>query len=204
MRQNIYWLIKNAVSDTLCEELINKGEAKGLTDGEIIQQITPTTRGAVCDPTIRISTITWLDSEECPEWFNFISRYVQPTNEEAGWNIQLDDAEHLQLTRYDVDGHYGWHVDSVGERHDSYDAPDSFVDKKVRKLTCVGSLNNNFTGGELELSFLTKDNKQEVLTLLLEKGSLIFFPSNTLHRVKPVTSGVRYTAANWFIGDPWQ
>ena len=37
-----------------------------------------------------------------------------------------------------------------------------------------------------------------------EKGSAMFFPSFTYHRVKPVTKGTRKSLVVWFRGPKWQ
>ena len=39
---------------------------------------------------------------------------------------------------------------------------------------------------------------------ILTKGSIIVFPSHVWHRVKPVTSGTRYSLVVWSIGDPFK
>ena len=37
----------------------------------------------------------------------------------------------------------------------------------------------------------------------LSKGSIIVFPSFVWHRVKPVTSGTRYSLVAWHLGNPF-
>ena len=63
--------------------------------------------------------------------------------------------------------------------------------KGIPTLSLLGSLNDNYEGGDL---ILFDDFKIE-----LEKGDLIIFPSNFLypHRVEPVISGVRYSYISW-------
>ena len=39
---------------------------------------------------------------------------------------------------------------------------------------------------------------------ILSKGSIVVFPSHVWHRVKPVTSGTRYSLVVWSIGDPFK
>ena len=39
---------------------------------------------------------------------------------------------------------------------------------------------------------------------ILPKGSIVVFPSHVWHRVKPVTSGTRYSLVVWSIGDPFK
>lgn len=58
-------------------------------------------------------------------------------------------------------------------------------------LTVLGSLNDNYTGGELVFF----DDKQ----IELDKGEIMLFPSNFLypHKVDPVQTGVRYSFVTW-------
>ena len=39
---------------------------------------------------------------------------------------------------------------------------------------------------------------------ILPKGSIIVFPSDVWHRVKPVTKGVRYSLVVWHLGHPFK
>jgi predicted 2-oxoglutarate/Fe(II)-dependent dioxygenase YbiX len=62
--------------------------------------------------------------------------------------------------------------------------------KGIPVLTILGSLNNDYEGGELILCGEKID---------LREGDVIVFPSNFLypHEVKPVKSGVRYSFVSW-------
>ena len=39
---------------------------------------------------------------------------------------------------------------------------------------------------------------------ILPKGSIIVFPSHLWHRVRPVTSGTRYSLVTWNLGKPFK
>ena len=58
-------------------------------------------------------------------------------------------------------------------------------------LSLIGSLNNNYEGGEL-IMFQDKEYK-------IKAGEILIFPSNFLypHKVMPVTKGTRYTYVSW-------
>ena len=43
-----------------------------------------------------------------------------------------------------------------------------------------------------------------VLKEIRSKGSLVVFPSDVWHRVKPVTKGTRHSLVIWNVGDPFQ
>ena len=57
-------------------------------------------------------------------------------------------------------------------------------------LTCLGLLNDDYTGGE----FLLCDEEVD-----LKQGDLLIFPSNFMypHQVKPIKSGTRYSYISW-------
>lgn len=97
--------------------------------------------------------------------------------------------EPAQLGYYSADkkSHYTWHIDAN---------MDSF--KPVRKLSMVLQLNDpcEFEGGQLQLKYAT----DEPISLDIRKGRAWFFPSYLLHRVTPVTRGVRKSLVLWITG----
>lgn len=115
------------------------------------------------------------------------------------WNFHLDDAgiEPPQLCVYrgNVRGHYTWHKDS------------SWLSckTKMRKLSYSILLSNrsSYSGGELELLVGIKPNGKPMLfeSGLEEIGDICVFPSETYHRVKPVTQGTRIALVGWVWGE---
>lgn len=63
--------------------------------------------------------------------------------------------------------------------------------KGIPTLTVLGSLNNNYSGGDLVL--------WESEKLELKAGQIMVFPSNFLypHRIDPITKGTRYSFVSW-------
>ncbi len=57
----------------------------------------------------------------------------------------------------------------------------------------------DYEGGEFQLLF--KDRK-EMLTIRPEIGSAIIFPSDALHRVRPLKGGKRVSLVGWYGGPP--
>jgi PKHD-type hydroxylase len=90
----------------------------------------------------------------------------------------------FQFTKYELGGHFDWHVDSTNEIY-----PD-------RYYSCIVILNNNYEDGELEII-----ENNETITIEKSIGDLILFPSIYLHRVTPITNGERYTLVNWVMID---
>ena len=74
--------------------------------------------------------------------------------------------------------------------------------EKLRDISLTLFLNKsaNYQGGELVI-----ENIEGELTFKLEVGEAVVYPSSTLHRVEPVTEGVRLVTVGWvqsFIRDP--
>ncbi len=49
-----------------------------------------------------------------------------------------------------------------------------------------------------------KKANTHVLKEIRSKGSLVVFPSDVWHRVKPVTAGTRYSLVVWHLGKPFK
>jgi len=101
----------------------------------------------------------------------------------------------LLFSRYQTGMGYGDHVDNalMGE------------DPRIRSdlsFTLFLSAPDEYEGGELAV-----EDMQGTQTYKLDAGALVLYPSDTLHRVDPVTSGVRQVAVGWvqsLIRDPRQ
>jgi PKHD-type hydroxylase len=101
----------------------------------------------------------------------------------------------LLFSRYTAGMGYGDHVDNalMGE------------DSRIRSdlsFTLFLSAPGEYEGGEL-----TIEDTRGTQAYKLEAGALVLYPSDTLHRVETVTSGVRQVAVGWvqsLIRDPRQ
>ena len=102
------------------------------------------------------------------------------------------------FNRYEGGGHYGNHIDNTIQT-------DRFTGQKVRTdVSTTVFLNepDEYEGGELiaEDSFGTHEIK-------LDAGDAIVYPSTSLHRVEPVTRGVRVASFLWtqsLVRDAWR
>ena len=52
--------------------------------------------------------------------------------------------------------------------------------------------------------FQVKNENDKIKTLEMKKGRAWFFPSYTLHRVTPVTKGIRKSLVIWVGGPPFK
>ena len=116
----------------------------------------------------------------------------------------------MQFTKYKLNQYYDWHCDSWDT---PYNKPNNATHGKIRKLsvTCQLTDGSEYTGGELEFDFRNydphkRDESQHLRKAkeILPKGSIIVFPSFVWHRVKPVTSGTRYSLVCWNLGGPYK
>tara|TARA_R110000751_G_scaffold23245_1_gene64663 strand:- start:3175 stop:3786 length:612 start_codon:yes stop_codon:yes gene_type:complete len=145
----------------------------------------------------RDSQVVWMDDS----WiFREIRPWLIQANKDAGWNFQWDSSEAFQFTQYDKGQYYGWHVDSFDPKGN---------EKKIRKISLTLTLSKpeKYKGGELEFCFPavgSPKSKTKVCTEIKEQGSIVFFPSFMLHRVKPITQGRRHSLVCWHLGDPFQ
>jgi PKHD-type hydroxylase len=135
------------------------------------------------DPAARITDIYW------EELLSPIGCVVQSYIVEANriWNYNIHRLEKVQLSKYEVGGHYDWHMDSK--------VP---VNDEQRKLSVSILLNEDFAGGGLVI----EPNKDE--NVLKSQGDIVVFPSFLQHKVLPVTDGTRYTAVSWAYGSTFR
>jgi len=117
-----------------------------------------------------------------------------------GFDVQgLAPYDPAYVMRYEVGDHFAWHVDNgiaqppLGSRKLSFSLQLSHAD--------------DYDGGDLEMASLARDYHPELTgpsPLMRQHGHLIIFPSFTLHRVTPVTRGVRHAIVGWIHGPPFR
>ena len=145
-------------------------------------------KGGVIDTETRTSHISWIPFSKMPEMYRDIETTMKKVN---GNHFGFDDVqitELAQYTEYPSGGFYDWHMDS--DVNFTHEPP-------VRKIsmTCLLSHESEFEGGELQL-------EKEKNKIKLVQGQAVFFASFLLHKVAPVTRGVRKSLVMWFGGPP--
>jgi PKHD-type hydroxylase len=146
------------------------------------------------DSSIRSSEIAWIGMK--PELLHIWEKLANAVAEINRQFFHFDVTgfhEPMQLGLYteDKQGHYNWHTDaSPADNH------------TPRKLSMAMLLSDpsEFEGGE----FQVKTNNDEAQTLECKRGRAWFFPSYTLHRVAPVTKGMRRSLVLWIGGPPFR
>ena len=166
-----------------CHRIINYGESLNPRPATVGNNID--TNVVNC---IRTSKTAWLECNNDTKWlYERLGNILRVTNG-MFWKFDIRGFhEHIQYTVYEGDdkGFYRWHVDNNMQS-----------DVPPRKLSMTVQLSDpsEYTGGELQL------HDGEVQTAVNSRGHVIIFPSYVLHRVQPVTSGIRRSLVIWANG----
>jgi PKHD-type hydroxylase len=203
---NYYYYFKKAIPERICDEIIRYGNQQR-EELAVIGGFTKNTNLTKKEEKIlkktRDSNVAWLNDQ----WiYNEIIPYVNQANKDSGWNFQWDTSEMCQFTKYRLNQYYHWHCDSF---HSPYNTPNDLTKHgRIRKLSVTVSLSDpkEYKGGELQFDFYNEKRKKNIVTCkeILEKGSLVVFPSFVWHQVKPVTKGTRYSLVIWNLGSQFR
>jgi PKHD-type hydroxylase len=169
-----YTTIPNFLSKKECEDLLQFSLTKELQPALIVGQ-------NELNQKIRKSNVVFYDySLNFPKLNeNLIEIFKKEVNVK-GYNIDFTN-NMFQFTEYTTNGYYNWHIDSD-------------AGTKERYCSMVIQLNDEYTGGELQI----KDTDDNEITLEKGLGNLFLFYSHLIHRVNPITTGTRYSLVNWF------
>lgn len=175
-----YW--EAAFSDIECDKIIELGNSYHIHDASVEGQMHNNTS---VENKIRRSKISWIPFQDNSSWiYEKIHNLANLTNKNMNWNFSLYGFfDGLQFTEYNSEykGHYDFHSDIV-------------TSNTVRKMSVVLQLSEdqNYEGGNFELFQIGNAPRK--------RGTLIFFPSFIVHRVLPVTKGLRHSLVAWIVG----
>lgn len=176
------------------ENVFKEGSLQRLED--LLSKL-PYENGTVGDntenSTYRRSNLKWINYSSESEWLYRIFTEIALDSNSIMWNFDLRSfKDYIQYTEYDssIEGHYDYHID-VGNK-----APSCF-----RKLSIVIQLSDpeEYEGGDLVLRLGKEETKIEK-----RKGLCVVFPTYFLHKVYPVTSGIRRSLVSWISGPPFK
>lgn len=173
--------IEDAVSSEIIETFFRTIENVKLMKGEI--------GNGEYVPEKRRSEVYWLPkTEDYFDIYEIFHKVVGDINSNV-YKFKIKSISNdIQYTVYNSEdeGHYDWHLD-VGPEH------------STRKLSVVMQLSDpeEYEGGDLEI------HAGEIDVVKKKKGMIVIFPSYLLHRVTPVTRGVRKTLVLWIDGPPF-
>ena len=176
-----YW--NQAFTSEECQKIINYAEQFKKIDAGI-------SNNAELNSEIRESKIVWITPDSEINWvYQKLTAIITNLNENYFKFDLFGFIEAFQFTEYNApSGHYGKHIDSM-------------YDGTVRKLSFVLQLSDpkDYKGGELRIHL--SDNPD---IMKKEQGTLVAFPSLTLHDVTSVTEGRRYSLVGWITGKPFK
>lgn len=196
----VYWeeAFSSEELDAICEfgsRNLVEGTIAGKKEGHTEEPDSPDNLGPVKNTGVRSSKVSFHKRHEETDWiFDRLNNVIEMCNN-RWYNFDLNGYEAFQYTEYHADqqGHYDWHVDTqLGI------LPYKNLNTETRKLSLTLLLNDpdtDFDGGELQIG-----NPQNPETCPTKKGTCILFPSFQLHRVAPVTHGVRKSLVAWVVG----
>jgi PKHD-type hydroxylase len=141
---------------------------------------------------IRKSRIKWLyNSRSETRWLYDKLLDLAKTANSNLWNFDLiSSPESIQYTEYhEGGGHYGYHLD-IG--------PGSASHRKI-SISVQLSDPSEYEGGDFELLRGMSPER-----LPNTQGAVLLFPSYLLHRVTPVTKGIRRSLVLWVGGSAFR
>ena len=160
-------------------------------------------RGEVGDSTSgpRVSKINNQTLNENNKWiFDRLNQLIMHCNWEF-FNYDLTGYEFYQYAEYHAEdaGHYDYHVDIAFRGGNLQKSVMSFETRKLSMSLLLNEPGVDFDGGEFYMSVGGPGNVGEEITDL-KLGTAILFPSFIVHRVAPVTKGVRKSLVVWVTG----
>ena len=170
-------VINNALSDETLMKLRAHITRYGLQAAETVSH-----KGQ--DETIRKTNICWISDLE--ELFHEVSNHVESVNN-GKYNYALNYLEAVQYSKYPEGHHYDWHLDSSFKGN--------MGDARKLSYSILVNSEKEFEGGDLQLM-----TGPEEITIPLTQNQIVFFPSYILHRVTPVTKGIRKAVVGWVRG----
>ena len=184
----IQW--QNFFSDEEIERIITYCSSNELVDGGV-----STAHGIGIDKSTRISKTNFHNFNDQTSWiFNRFNFGIEDINNKF---------VHFDLYGYDAFQYSEYHAEESGKydfHMDMFMNNDCYQNKLTRKLSLVLLLSEpgvDFEGGEFQM---TESSETKLKTIAMKKGTLVTFPSFMIHRVTPVTKGIRSSIVIWVEG----
>jgi len=182
-RRGYYAVIPKAFSAEECDAILAMSGGLPLIDGKVIKDGKP----EAYLPEIRLSRLGWLRPGASPEvdaLFDKVWSIFRRQNE-ALFQHRLQRIVQLQFTKYEAaaGGHFDWHTDAL--------VTDDGLERKLSFVLLLSDP-DSYAGGVFEL--------QDIGKIDLVRGAVLIFSPPLLHRVTPVTAGVRHSLVTWVQG----
>jgi PKHD-type hydroxylase len=127
--------------------------------------------------------------------FDRMNNVIEEMNDRF-YNFILNGYDAFQYTEYhhEEKGEYNFHMDTgFGDRC----GDEHFETRKLSVVMCLNRPGVNFEGGQF---YMNTGNEKESFEVEMKRGRIIFFPSFLIHRVAPVTKGIRKSLVIWVTG----
>jgi PKHD-type hydroxylase len=137
------------------------------------------------DTSLRKSRVAQIAANAETRWlYERLMNVVAAVNRQA-WRFDIESMQPIQYGEYGENEYYHWHMD-LGE----------VAVTQRRKISITVQLDDPaiYDGGDLE--FWTGGTQSASRA----RGGVVVFPSYLLHRVTPVTRGLRRSLAAWTLG----
>lgn len=143
------------------------------------------------NPSIRQCDIRWVAFNKHPRLYKSVANEILPVldAESSALNVNIFRSLEIQHTTYNVGGHYDRHRDT-----DIYNSEKHTIQRKV-SIVVMLSDPQEYQGGDLYVSGIAVPKT---------KGTVALFHSWRLHKVDPVTQGIRRSLVVWANGPPWR
>ncbi|QHI36605.1 PKHD-type hydroxylase [Kordia antarctica] len=142
------------------------------------------------DDELRKSSVMFIDNTPENDWiYKKLASLAITCNNERYWFDLLGFHQELQLTRYSEGDFFDWHMDfGPGE-----------ISARKLSMTIQLSDENDYEGGDLQFMI-----NHKIVAAPRKKGTIIIFPSFIMHRVTPITKGIRQSIVGWVSGPPYR
>lgn len=184
----IYW--DDAFTGEEIQSIIDYCDSKEMSSGVTVGAASESDIKAV-----RISDVSFHTRDANTAWiFDRLNFVLNRVNEDY-YNFDLNGYSQIQYTKYraEENAKYDWHMDTILDHNNISEGL-----LETRKLSLTLNLNDDYEGGEFELNLGSES--RSVVKVPSKKGRAIIFPSFLIHRVKPVTSGIRKSLVVWVVG----
>jgi|LakMenE18May11ns_1017448.scaffolds.fasta_scaffold9959131_20 PKHD-type hydroxylase len=185
---NTYCYYSGVFDDEMLDDIVTLGDSLLLKNAEVGGNF-DVPGGENAD--IRKTTIGWIPTNDQNAWlYRKLTDSIFQAN--SKWfNYDLNHIESLQFSVYNEGDFYDAHVDHHYQGAGQY----------PRKLSFTMQLSDpsDYEGGDVNLI-----TSQTPFAIPKERGTITFFPSYTLHEVKPVTKGIRKALVGWIHGPNWK
>ena len=181
--KSTYWLWDKGLPEELCDIAVKDMAGMKFSDAKVGGDKVGNKNTVIRNSRVSFAVPNyWLEG--------VIYNYASYANRSAEWNYNITKPEAIQLAKYESKHHYDWHEDWSPLEIKEID--------EIRKLSVVILLSDpsEFKGGEFQF----QNPYATETTIKMNKGSVIVFPSYVTHRVTPIISGTRYSAAGWIVG----